>query len=228
MFTTAGGILLGVLAGLRHAFEPDHLTAVSTLVAEAGDARRGALLGALWGVGHTASLLVVGIMLMLAGASLPAWAAAAFEFAVAIMLIVLGMRAVVRALREGKTGPFATHRHGDIEHTHSAPVTHIHLGSVPVAWRPLLIGIVHGLAGSGALTALAFAEIHEAVPRLVYVGLFGLGSIGGMAVASGLAGASMQVLACGQSARRRLSLATGTVAITVGIAWAVPIAEMLR
>ena len=99
MTSTAIGIALGLLVGLRHSFEPDHLTAVSTLVGETRGLRGGALLGAAWGVGHTIALVVVGCILMLVGASLPARAGVAFELGVAAMLLVLGARAIVMALR---------------------------------------------------------------------------------------------------------------------------------
>src|SRR5690242_8344285 len=91
-------MLIGILLGMRHALEPDHLTAVGTLVTEARGARRGALLGMMWGLGHTASLVIVGGVLVVTGAALPARAAAAFELAVAIMLVLLGARALWRAV----------------------------------------------------------------------------------------------------------------------------------
>src|SRR5690348_3338274 len=90
-------MMIGVLLGMRHALEPDHLTAVGTLVTEARGARRGALLGMMWGLGHTASLVFVGGVLVATGAALPARAAAGFELAVAVMLVVLGVRALWRA-----------------------------------------------------------------------------------------------------------------------------------
>jgi hypothetical protein len=112
MASTAIGILLGLLVGLRHSFEPDHLTAVSTLVGETRDLRGGALLGALWGVGHTLALVAVGAILMLVGASLPERAAVIFELCVAGMLLVLGVRAIVVALRAAADHGGHGHGHG--------------------------------------------------------------------------------------------------------------------
>lgn len=198
-------ILLGLLVGLRHAFEPDHLTAVSTLVSESHDARRGVLLGAIWGLGHTLSLVVVGTILLALGATLPEHVAAAFECCVAAMLVLLGVRAIM-------------HRH-DPEHPH------VHVGARTV--RPLLVGLVHGLAGSGALTAIVFAQLPTTTQRVLYIVLFGLGSIGGMAIASGLAGATLQVAAKGPRVRSSLSLVTGVVSIIVGIVWAIPMVSLL-
>jgi high-affinity nickel-transport protein len=209
--STAIAILLGLLVGLRHSFEPDHLTAVSTLVGETRDLRGGAMLGALWGVGHTLALVMVGAILMVVGASLPVRAAVIFELCVAGMLLVLGARAIVVAL--AATGH--THRHRAQDRTQPELRT--------LAWRPLAVGGVHGLAGSGALTAIAFAELPGAGARLTYMALFGVGSIGGMALASGAAGVTLRVIARSGGARRGLGLATGALSITVGVLWAIPL-----
>jgi high-affinity nickel-transport protein len=208
--STAIGIVLGLLVGLRHSFEPDHLTAVSTLVGETADLRGSALLGALWGVGHTLSLVAVGAILMLVGASLPERAAVVFELGVAAMLLVLGVRSIVVAMS-------TTAHHRGRAHNHVHPELRTR------AWRPLAVGLVHGLAGSGALTAIAFAELPGAGARLVYMALFGLGSIAGMALASGAAGATLRVVARSDGARRGLCVATGILSIAVGVMWAIPL-----
>jgi len=210
--STAIGLLLGLLVGLRHSFEPDHLTAVSTLVGETRDLRGGAMLGALWGVGHTLALVAVGAILMVVGASLPERAAVIFELCVAGMLLVLGARAIVVALgRAGHAHPGAP----DPRPTAAAARTR--------AWRPLAVGGVHGLAGSGALTAFAFAELPDAGARLIYMLLFGVGSIAGMALASGAAGVTLRILARSGGARRGLGLVTGALSIAVGVLWAIPL-----
>ncbi|MFT3692177.1 MAG: hypothetical protein QM831_03485 [Kofleriaceae bacterium] len=198
-------ILLGLLVGLRHAFEPDHLTAISTLVGETHDAKRGALLGAIWGLGHTVSLVVVGSILLAVGATLPEHVAAAFECCVAAMLVLLGVRAIMR-------------RHDPVH-------PHVHVGARTV--RPLVVGLVHGLAGSGALTAIVFAQLPTMAERIAYIALFGVGSIGGMAIASGLAGATLQVVVKGPRVRTGLSVVTGVVSIVVGIVWAIPMVALL-
>jgi high-affinity nickel permease len=224
------GMLLGLLVGLRHAFEPDHLTAVSTLVTDADDARNGrrsALLGALWGLGHTASLVVVGLVLVIAGAALPAQVAAIFELAVSAMLILLGVRAIARAIRTFDGGPDTAHRHGPVEHVHGAAVPHIHVVGRVVAWRPLVVGLIHGLAGSGALTALVFAELPTAALRIAYITLFGFGSVAGMAIASGIAGVSLRAAARAHSTRRTLALVTGALSIVVGFLWSIPMIGVL-
>jgi high-affinity nickel-transport protein len=224
--STAIGVVLGLLVGLRHSFEPDHLTAVSTLVGEARGARSGALLGAVWGIGHTIALVAVGTVLMVIGATLPARAAAVFELGVAAMLLVLGARAIVAAVRTG-----AEHHHVHTEDSaqpapHAGP-PHIHVGVRTLAWRPLVVGLVHGLAGSGALTAIVFADLPGAGARLLYMTLFGLGSIAGMALASGAAGATLGVVARSGAARRGLGVVTGLLSIAVGVLWAIPMWSQL-
>jgi ABC-type nickel/cobalt efflux system permease component RcnA len=224
MFATLGGMLLGLVVGVRHAFEPDHLAAVSTMVTESRGARRGALLGAIWGIGHTLALVIVGVALLIAGSLVPARVESALELAVAVMLVGLGTRAIVRAVRDGRSGAVSPHSHGGQRHVHAAPDGgHVHLGETPLAWRPLAIGVIHGLAGSGGLTALVFAELPSDAARVVYIALFGAGSIAGMALASGLAGASLARVTRGPETMRRLGAAAGLLSIVVGVAWGAPL-----
>lgn len=229
MWTTLGALALGTAVGLRHALEPDHLTAVSTLVVDARDARRGMWLGAAWGLGHTISLVLVGTFLLVTETALSPRATSALELAVAVMLVVLGVRSLVAAVREGTRGTIHAHAHrfgvrnaigGKAgAHTHAGPAAHLHLAGKTLAWRPLVVGLVHGLAGSGAITALVFAKLPTLPSRLAYITLFGLGSCLGMAAISGLAGAGLRHLA---AYKRSISIFAGTLSIAVGIAWAIP------
>ncbi len=180
--------LLGVTIGMRHALEPDHLAAVSTLATEQRSPRAGLWLGALWGIGHSLSLLVVGGGLALLEAQMPERLGVMLELLVAVMIIGLGARAILRSVREGGVGRKGPHAHGESVHTHPAPDQHLHLRSWTFSTRPLIIGVVHGLAGSGALTALVLAELPSSVARLSYIALFGAGSLVGMAMLTGLAG----------------------------------------
>ena len=214
------GVLLGLAVGLRHAFEPDHLTAVATLATEARGARRGALVGAMWGVGHTLSLVIVGIVLLAIGAALPVRVGAWFELGVCAMLVILGVRAVVRAKRLGPIGVVHAHAHGARTHEHAGAHPHLHLGRSTFALRPLAVGLVHGLAGSGALTALVFAELPSTSERLAYITLFGIGSVAGMAAASALVGVSLRAV---ERSRRAIASIAGVVSIVLGIAWSIPL-----
>jgi len=151
---------------------------------------------------------------------LPESTAALFELLVAIMLVVLGVRSLVRAWRVD--GPVHGHHHGDTSHTHAGPDPHVHVGRRMLALRPLVVGLVHGLAGSGAMTALVFAELPTSSARITYIALFGLGSVAGMAIASGLAGMSLHAVARTPTRRRAFGVATGALSITVGVIWAIP------
>jgi hypothetical protein len=214
---------LGSLLGVRHALEPDHLAAVSTLVAEERSSYKAVLLGACWGLGHTFALVAVGALLVLLRAEMPARLADLFEFFVALMLIGLGLRAINQATRQGATGPARAHRHGGIVHVHQAGVAHVHIGAWTLARRPLLVGAVHGLAGSGALTALVLATLPTTAAQLAYVGLFGLGSTLGMAALSGVLGWPLARLGADHWVARGVSATVGLVSMVLGVAWGYPI-----
>jgi len=192
------GVLLGIALGARHAFEPDHLAAVSVLAADGPSARRGALIGALWGAGHTLSLLACGLAVAVAATQIPPGLSDGFELAVAAMLMVLGGRAMYRARR--------------------AP--HVHVVGHRRAMRPLIVGAVHGLAGSGALTALVMTRLPSTAERLSFMLLFGLGSVAAMSAISGAAGWPLARLARSPRASRFLSVIAGTMSVALGIGWA--------
>lgn len=159
---------LGFALGLKHATDADHVAAVSTIVSERRSIWQSAAVGTLWGVGHTASLLAAGFFVIVLGIVIPEQLANLLELAVAFMIIFLGTRLLCAAM----SGRRATHTH-----SHNR--------------RPLLVGILHGLAGSAALTLVVLAQIvgrHSAIFGLAYLLIFGLGSIGGMLFMSCLIG----------------------------------------
>src|SRR5205809_7661974 len=121
LFEVATGSTLGAVFGMRHALEPDHLAAVSTLVAEEPRSTRAVFLGVCWGVGHTLALVVVGVALIGVRAEMPPRLTDVFELGVALMLVALGMRAIRRAARQGSVGPSAVHHHGALVLTHPGP-----------------------------------------------------------------------------------------------------------
>lgn len=224
LLTSSG---LGSLLGMRHALEPDHLTAVSTLVSEGHNSRRAALLGVCWGVGHTVTLIVVGAALILLRAEMPASASDAFELCVALMLIGLGARAILVAARQGPTGPAHVHAHGDHVHVHRGVPAHVHIGTWTLARRPLLVGAVHGLAGSGALTALVLATLPTTAARLTYIVVFGVGSTIGMAALSGLLGWPLARAGRNRLIARGVSFVVGCVSVALGLAWGYPLVGRL-
>jgi high-affinity nickel-transport protein len=218
---TVAPLIIGLTLGMRHALEPDHLAALSTLATEnrGGTARSGLSLGALWGLGHTLALLLVGGTLAVLGAQMPTRVEHGLELIVSLMIIGLGVRAVLKAVREGRTGVVHPHRHGAHEHAHAAPIDHIHLNRSTLATRPLLIGVMHGLAGSGALTALVLAELPTMGARLGYIALFGSGSVLGMALLTGIAGAQVGKLVRTPQLASALLFFTGVGSTLVGLWW---------
>ena len=222
LFELLASSWFGSLVGMRHALEPDHLAAVSTLVSRERDAYRAALLGIFWGLGHTLTLVVVAATLLAARAAMPAGASDVFEFFVAVMLVGLGLQSIRRAALQGPTGPDHEHRHGHMVHRHPGVMAHVHVGGWTLARRPFLVGAVHGLAGSGALTALVLATLPSTAARLAYVTLFGVGSTFGMAAMSGLFGWPLARLGRHQGFARTISVLVGCLSMGLGIAWGGP------
>jgi hypothetical protein len=220
------GGLIGVALGMRHAFEPDHLAAVSNMVAARPRAGAAAWVGACWGFGHSIALFVVGGALLLLRLELPPWLADLFELAVAFMLMGLGTRGLVRAFRAGKQGSAARAPHAHAftaPHVHAGPADHLHLGRWTLARGPLMIGLVHGLAGSGALTAVVVSTIPGRGEGLLYLLLFGLGSVAGMALVTGLSSLPMRRVADDARIMARVVGVAGLLSLVVGILWAAPL-----
>jgi hypothetical protein len=208
---------LGSLLGMRHALEPDHLAAVSTLVSGERSSSKAAFLGACWGLGHTVSLIAVGTALVLLRTQMPVRVSEAFEFFVALMLVGLGLRAIYLASRQGPAGPVHIHHHGTRVHVHEGAPAHIHIGAWTLARRPLVVGAIHGLAGSGALTALVLTTLPSTAARITYMAVFGLGSTLGMAALSGLLGWPLAHVGQHRGLARAVSLTVGCVSTGLGI-----------
>jgi hypothetical protein len=158
---------------------------------------------------------------------MPARIADLFELGVALMLIALGLRAIARAAQTGTRGPVETHHHGEVVHRHPGAPRHVHVGTLTLARRPLLVGIVHGLAGSGALTALVVATLPSTAARVVYMTLFGLGSTVSMAALSGLLGWPIARLGANHRTFRAVSAGVGCVSTVLGVAWGAPLVSRL-
>ena len=190
---------IGLLFGLKHATEVDHVVAISTIVSQHKNVFRSAIVGALWGAGHTVSLLVVGVIVLSLRVGIPERVSGWLELAVAFMIIALGISALWRAARHNSKVHVHQHSHDGLSHTHihfhenetqHAPVSsakHSHAVS-RLGWKPVLIGMMHGLAGSGALTLLILTQIGSFWIGFLYVVIFGIGSTVGMLLMSGLIG----------------------------------------
>jgi hypothetical protein len=187
--TTYSILLLGFALGLRHATEADHLAAVSTIVSEKKGLMSASIVGGLWGVGHTIALFAVGLVVILLKLQISESLEAKLESVVGVMLVILGINAIRKILSSNKIHAHA-HEHGGHRHTHIH--THIDEGSEAshhrFGPRSVIVGMVHGLAGSGALMFIILPLIPSPLVALAYIVVFGVGSIGGMMMMSFLLG----------------------------------------
>jgi high-affinity nickel permease len=210
MITPISIIALGFFLGMRHATDPDHVIAVTTIVSRQRSMRDAAAIGALWGVGHTITIVLVGSAIILFGVVIPPRLGLTMELSVGVMLILLGilnLSGFMRWITEQFTPAAAAsvahvhpHAHGDYIHTHAhahEPERHGHTeGATPVGWmdrvfgqlglyqavRPLLVGLVHGLAGSAAVALLVLTTIRDPYGAIAYLLVFGIGTIAGMMI----------------------------------------------
>lgn len=182
----------GFLLGLKHATEADHLAAVSTIVTERRSLVGSAIIGGLWGLGHTISLFAAGVFVLLLNFQISERTERLLEFGVGVMLVLLGLN-VLRKLIQGGHLHFHAHEHGRRVHVHphihepAADEPHTHHG-FSFSPRALIIGMIHGLAGSAALMLLIIPTIESQAVGLLYIIVFGVGSIGGMMLMSLLVG----------------------------------------
>ncbi|HKU60570.1 MAG TPA: hypothetical protein VJQ44_05080 [Gemmatimonadales bacterium] len=238
--------LLGFFLGMRHATDPDHVVAVTTIVARHRSRTGGALIGAVWGVGHTLTILVVGAGIVLLGWVIPPRVGLGLELAVGIMLVALGLATLsdrpglrVTAAPGGHDHEpvhVHAHPHGDYVHTHAhrhEPESHPHaphqtplarldrrlgaLGAYRLV-RPLVVGIVHGLAGSAAVALLVLATIPDPRWAMLYLLVFGIGTIAGMMlVTAGLAWPFASAGARLPAMQHGLRVAAGLLSIGLGV-----------
>lgn len=223
--TLGGFLLLGLLMGMTHALEADHLAAVSTMITD-GKGRL-ALRGMAWGIGHTATLFVLSAAVFLFSLVLTEARAASLEFVVGMMLVALGLDVLRRMARKKVHFHVHTHPGGGPHlhaHSHAATATaarvHQHGHPTGFPWRALAVGLVHGAAGSTGLIALAAATTGTASMALAYVLMFGIGSILGMAAFSAVVGlpfARIEAVSIQTLNWLRIAVAVTAVAIGIGI-----------
>jgi ABC-type nickel/cobalt efflux system permease component RcnA len=175
---------LGLILGVKHALDADHLIAVSTILSEHRSVKWASLVGAFWGLGHTATLLLVGLAVIGLRLTIPPSVAMGLELLVALMLVVLGASIVWRAFRPERLH-LHVHSHSPKTHAHfhvheSEEQDHCHSHPFASMRRPFLVGMVHGLAGSAALMLLVLTTISSPLAGLAYILIFGVGSVGGM------------------------------------------------
>jgi ABC-type nickel/cobalt efflux system permease component RcnA len=239
-------LAVGFFLGMRHATDPDHVIAVTTIVSQQRNIAKSALVGAFWGIGHTVTIFVVGAGIILFDLVIPPRLGLSMELSVAFMLIVLGLMNVVsftRSVTVSSLAPDATgamvhshpHSHGGLVHSH--PHAHdpeVHNHSAEARWlarldqtlgrtgvygplRPLIIGIVHGLAGSAAVALLVLTTIHNSRWAIGYLLVFGVGTIAGMMLITMSIASTARFLGRSQVLSRRLAMASGLLSLAFGL-----------
>lgn len=230
-------IALGFILGMKHALDVDHLAAVTTLIAGQRNRWKSVLVGIWWGLGHSVTLLVLGGVIVFFGIVFPPPVSLALEFCVGAMLIYLGGRVLVR-LRMGGTLHLHAHEHGGRRHIHP----HIHGGSPArthdqAAHPPadnagghhalpgasarspkssLVVGMVHGAAGSAGLTLVLLPTMPTRAMGILYLAIFGIGSILGMSLATLVVSLPLGLAARNGRAGRIVTALAGCLGITVG------------
>ena len=236
-------LVLGFFLGMRHATDSDHVIAITTIVSRERDVRHAAIIGMFWGVGHSITLLVVGGAIVVFGLVIPQRLGLSLEFCVALMLILLGvfnLRVALRSVHARSTSTDSEHhehphRHGDYIHSHPhghSPDAHGHSEeSVPPArldrrfgdsrtyraLRPTIIGIVHGLAGSAAIALLVLPIIREPLWAVMYLSVFGAGTIAGMILITTAIAVPFSCSARFEFLHRHLGAAAGVASFSFGL-----------
>lgn len=212
-----GALGMGFLLGGRHATDADHLVAVAAIVSRAQGRGRAWLLGAFWGLGHTATIFVVGVLIIIFKVSIPARLGLALESCVGLMLVFLGAANI--AGRWTGSGGITAHSHPDEPHPHfHVPDAETALLAPGAPLRSAFVGMVHGLAGSAAVALLVLAAIPEPWTALFYLLVFGAGTLVGMLLFSAVLEASMTRMALfWQSSERILVTGTGLLSVFFGL-----------
>jgi cytochrome c biogenesis protein CcdA len=243
VITTLSLIALGFFLGMRHATDADHVIAVSAIVTQQRTLGGGVLIGGLWGLGHTLTIVVVGGAIIVFSIVIPPALGLTMDMTVAVMLIVLGVWNVTgivqharHQLGEGVGLHVPAHRHGDYVHSHPhghGPQDHGHRDDqTPQAWldrrlgglsryqlvRPLVVGVVHGLAGSAAVALLVVTTINDPGWAMAYLALFGIGTIVGMMLITVMIAAPMAYASRRLTyVERHLRVASGLLSLGFGL-----------
>lgn len=251
MTTLIAILTLGFFLGMRHATDPDHVIAIATIVSRERSVKQAAAIGGLWGIGHTLTIVAVGAAIIFFNVIIPARLGLSMEMTVAFMLILLGvlnLTGVLSWLQENLTPPGRvhthTHVHDGVEHSHG----HVHWQGEeeshehrePKHWldrrwgrlgvyqtlRPLVIGIVHGLAGSAAVALLVLTTIRDPYWAAGYLAIFGAGTIAGMMLITAVMAGTFNYGSSRLGAlNRHLATASGLISLAFGcflvyqIAW---------
>jgi high-affinity nickel permease len=211
-----GILILGFFLGMRHATDPDHVIAVTTIVTRQRGVAKAGIIGALWGMGHTFTIFVVGAAIILFKVAIPPRVGLSMEFAVGLMLILLGvlnLTGILRRLQQEFTPSADIAPSGGSRFERALREMGLYN-----ALRPLVVGIVHGLAGSAAVALVVMAAISDPWWAIAYLFLFGLGTIAGMMVMT-----TVLALPIGYTGRRfsgwnhAMTFASGLLSVGFGL-----------
>lgn len=215
MLSFLGILTIGFLLGMRHATDPDHVVAVTTITSRVRGGMKAAIIGAMWGLGHTLTILLVGSAIILFKVAIPQRLGLAMEFAVGLMLVLLGIFNLT-----GTTSRIQAHFHGSSGEASGGNwlIRRLREFGFYNALRPLGVGIVHGLAGSAAVALLVMTTIGDSWWAVGYLVLFGLGTVAGMILMTTAIGlpmtyAGMRVAWGGKA----LTVASGILSLVFGI-----------
>jgi ABC-type nickel/cobalt efflux system permease component RcnA len=212
-------VALGFVLGIKHAIEPDHVIAVSTIASQSKKLFRSSLAGVFWGIGHTSTLFIVGIILIVMKDKIPEKWAMSLEFLVGIMLVYLG----ITTLRSFKNKHVHKTEHDGEEHKHfhshkpNGEHEHTHQHNNVDYFRSMLIGLVHGLAGSGAMVLLTMSTVKSVWEGAIYILVFGAGTVIGMLFFTTIIGLPFVLSAKKLSLNITLTRMTGVISTGYGI-----------
>jgi len=234
-------LALGFLLGLQHATDADHLVAVATIMTRERRFANGALVGALWGAGHMTTLTIVGAIIIGLKLTVTTAVSDGLELVVAAMLIALGVLRLRDAAREPDTVPavhlVADHDHGrpagvvhTHPHVHGGEHEHEHPHVHPAGWlaglgwrrgwpagRALVVGAVHGLAGSAAISLLVLTTLSSTATAVLYLVIFGIGTIIGMTLLTAVMAYPVSMALRYGRAQRAIALCAGIGSIAFGL-----------
>ncbi|MFC4801592.1 sulfite exporter TauE/SafE family protein [Neobacillus sp. GCM10023253] len=212
-------LALGFVLGIKHAIEPDHVIAVSTIASQSKKLLRSSLAGVFWGIGHTATLFIIGIIIILMKGEIPEKWAMSLEFLVGIMLVYLGVSTVlsfksIHIHQHEHHGEDHKHVHS---HTHMGKHRHKHKHQNVSYLKSMVIGLIHGLAGSGAMVLLTMSTVHSVWEAAIYILIFGVGTIIGMLFFTTIIGIPFVFSSKKVGLNKSLTQITGLISIVFGI-----------
>ncbi|MCM3568017.1 sulfite exporter TauE/SafE family protein [Neobacillus mesonae] len=195
-------LALGFILGIRHAMEPDHMIAVSTIASQSKKLWQASLAGVFWGIGHTVTLFVIGIVFIVMKNDIPEKWSLSLEFLVGIMLVYLGIAAMLSIRKK---------------HEHSHHPDHLPRVKKVTYYKSLFIGFVHGIAGSGAMVLLTMSTVHSVWQGALYIIIFGTGTVIGMLIFTTIIGIPFILSVKRIVTGKALILTTGAISTVFGI-----------